>query len=297
VEELEGRRKRVVESVLNTLHDDVFLRVDTVASSAEFKARVSQDPHPNMKDRFIESIKREISARIAVYKTLPDSAYSSIDVFGEAVVDTLGLEVLAFSKYQLWLADWSRPSGLKWAKASGKEPASGLKWLKLDDAFQPESDQILSNSQLEEALTSRTEFSQEEWSGFGIRDLRLSHIVKVKVSHLGEKEGKSGAAYYKPAEPVIGRMLTSHHPELADALSRKTEFSKQELEAFGVQNVGTEDYILSKGYHFKPVALDLCAMGDTSSSDYVGLQAAQVLSSFFPFLFWRRLLLSGIQLS
>jgi hypothetical protein len=278
VEELEGRRKRVVESVLDTLHADVSGIVDALAASPEFKARVSQDPRPDLKDRFIESIRREITAQIAVYKGMPDSAFSSIGVFGDAVVDALGLELLVLSKYHVWLADQWSPSGFRWEKASGNEPASGLKWLRLDDSDQPPGSQILANAELEEALTRRTEFSQQEWAVFGVRDLRLHHVVKVtEKSGQGGEEGKSGDRYYKPAEPVFGRMLTNL--ELADALSRKTEFSAQELAAYGIQDVGMHDYILSKGSHFRPAALDLSAMGDNSSSNnfFVGLQAAQLL--------------------
>jgi hypothetical protein len=79
VEELEGRRKRVVVQVLDTLHADVCRAVDAAAATAKFKARVAQDPVSLSKLRvskihFIDSIKDESAARVAVYKALPDGA-------------------------------------------------------------------------------------------------------------------------------------------------------------------------------------------------------------------------------
>jgi hypothetical protein len=78
VEELEGRRKRVVVQVLDTLYADVCRTVDAAVKTAEFKARVSQDKNVRYKDRFINSIKNESAERVAVYKALPDGATISI---------------------------------------------------------------------------------------------------------------------------------------------------------------------------------------------------------------------------
>ena len=122
VEELEARRKKVVTQVLDTLHNDVCRAVDAAAASAEFKARASQDNESatgfgfgaggfgagvkdNNKDRFIRSIKDESAARVAVYTALPDSSYSAVEMFGQAVVQGLALPQLAHSKLRLWLED------------------------------------------------------------------------------------------------------------------------------------------------------------------------------------------------
>ena len=106
VEELEARRKKVVTQVLDTLHTDVCRAVDAAAASAEFKARVMQDRAPdNYKTDFIRSIKDESAARVAVYTALPDSSYSAVEMFGQAVVQGLALPQLAHSKLRLWLED------------------------------------------------------------------------------------------------------------------------------------------------------------------------------------------------
>ena len=47
--------------------------------------------------------------------------------------------------------------------------------------------QILENAGLADALTRQTELTQREWDAFGVRGLRMSHLVKA------------GAAYYRPA--------------------------------------------------------------------------------------------------
>ena len=107
VEELEGRRKRVVVQVLDTIHADVCRAVDAAAKTAEFKARLSQDEAGVYKDRFINSIKNESAARVAVYKALPDGAYAEIEVVGEAVSKGLALPLLTNAKLRLWLEDTS----------------------------------------------------------------------------------------------------------------------------------------------------------------------------------------------
>ena len=107
VEELEGRRKRVVVQVLDTLHADVCRAVDAAAKTEEFEKRVSQDMCKHIKDDFINSIKDESAARVAVYKALPDGAYAEIEVVGEAVSKGLALPLLANAKLRLWLEDTS----------------------------------------------------------------------------------------------------------------------------------------------------------------------------------------------
>ncbi len=105
VEELEGRRKRVVVQVLDTLHADVCRAVDAAFETAEFEKRVAEDEYPEDKGQFIASIKDESAARVAVYKTLPDGAYVAIQLLGEAVSKGLALPRLAAAKLHLWLED------------------------------------------------------------------------------------------------------------------------------------------------------------------------------------------------
>jgi hypothetical protein len=107
VEELEGRRKRVVAQVLDTLHADVCRAVDAAAKTEEFEKRVAQDKSCHCKSDFINSIKDESAARVAVYKALPDGAYAEIEVVGEAVSKGLALPLLTNAKLRLWLEDTS----------------------------------------------------------------------------------------------------------------------------------------------------------------------------------------------
>ena len=55
-------------------------------------------------------------------------------------------------------------------------------------ATKPPPGQELDHFQLREALGDKTEFTQQEWDGFGIRTLSKDHFVK------------SGENYYKPAK-------------------------------------------------------------------------------------------------
>jgi ankyrin repeat protein len=105
VEELEGRRKRVVVQVLDTLHADVCRAVDAAVKTAEFEKRLAQDKDRWAKSNFIKSIKDESTARVAVYKAMPDGAYAAIEVLGGAVSKCLALPLLANAKLRLWLED------------------------------------------------------------------------------------------------------------------------------------------------------------------------------------------------
>jgi hypothetical protein len=105
VEELEGHRKRVVESVLDTLHADVCRFTDAAASSAEFQARVADDWQAVWKDDFLSSIKDESAARVAVYKALHAGVYASNEKLGEAIFEGLSLPLRAEAKYRLYLED------------------------------------------------------------------------------------------------------------------------------------------------------------------------------------------------
>ena len=66
-----------------------------------------------------------------------------------------------------------------------KSCALGLKW-KVTGVYEPRRGCLLRNRRLARALTTRTEFTQEEWQAFGISDLRSDHYIKV------------GDAYFKP---------------------------------------------------------------------------------------------------
>ena len=80
----------------------------------------------------------------------------------------------------------------------------GLAWVRTGNT-KPTKGEELTNSYLEQALTSKTEFTLDEWEGFGplrevggvggITNLRLDHFVK------------SGGFYFQPrvgeAKPLI----------------------------------------------------------------------------------------------
>jgi len=67
--------------------------------------------------------------------------------------------------------------------------ALGLKWHNVGPA-KPTPGKELEHPRLREALGDKTEFTQHEWDGFGVANLRVDHFVK------------SGDDYYKPAGNV-----------------------------------------------------------------------------------------------
>ena len=73
------------------------------------------------------------------------------------------------------------PLGLKWENCGPTKPVPG---------------QELDHPQLREALKDKTEFTQQEWIGFGITNLRKDHFVKM------------GDNYFKPAAQTQGSVIT-----------------------------------------------------------------------------------------
>jgi hypothetical protein len=66
--------------------------------------------------------------------------------------------------------------GLKWLPAGDAEPATGLN---------------LEHAKLAEILRSKTEFTKLEWEDFGIKDLRIDHVIKSGDKYFQPAEGKS----------------------------------------------------------------------------------------------------------
>ena len=67
-----------------------------------------------------------------------------------------------------------------------KRNASGLRWLN-KGSTQPIDGMFLNSPELSEALMHKTEFTQQEWTEFRIKDLRMTHFVKA------------GDSYFRPA--------------------------------------------------------------------------------------------------
>ena len=70
-------------------------------------------------------------------------------------------------------------------KALSAASASGLTWRNAGDTH-PAGGRSLENPQLAEALTRKTEFTQQEWEAFGIKDLRSNDFIR------------SGDSYFHP---------------------------------------------------------------------------------------------------
>ena len=78
---------------------------------------------------------------------------------------------------------------------------AGLKWTKLAHFTRPTHGQELTNNALAKALTNKTNFTQQEWDGFGVKTLRRDSFIK------------SGGHYFKPAhvlENVAGHSVFIH---------------------------------------------------------------------------------------
>ena len=95
--------------------------------------------------------------------------------------------------HSLWLVGGFAQNGLRiaamqdiWTLRLG-EPPSGLKWKRT--ATPPDDGQEIIRPQLALVLSGKTELTQQEWSVFGISDLRAKQWVR------------SGDSYFQPVEP------------------------------------------------------------------------------------------------
>ena len=139
------------------------------------------------------------------------------------------------------------------------QPASGLKWLKCDTDPYDEGRQkqvlFLAHSELAKKLMHQTEFTQQEWDKFGIKNLCMEHRIR--------SDGLLGLQWIKTdTEPTADNILKNE--PLADVLSKgKTEFTRQEWEDFGIQNLregncvkAGASFFKPTGFYFKPAEVD-----------------------------------------
>jgi hypothetical protein len=75
--------------------------------------------------------------------------------------------------------------------------ASGLKWKLLETLEEPANFYPLDNEALADALSRQTEFTQQEWDDFGVKDLRMQNWIK------------SGDSYFKPAESAESALASA----------------------------------------------------------------------------------------
>jgi len=135
--------------------------------------------------------------------------------------------------------------------------ASGVRWLNIG-ATAPKG-QELENMKLAEALQSKAEFTREEWQAFKVDNLRLDTYIKSgdryfqPISALGLRWLNIGTAH--PTK-LDDRLELVDHPQLAEALQGKTEFSQQEWQAFGIVDLRVDSFIrCPDGFYFKPSAV------------------------------------------
>ena len=149
-------------------------------------------------------------------------------------------------------------TGLKWKvgkPVQGRNlSTSGAQW-KMAGAEKPTQGRELSNSELATALEEgRAEFTQKEWEAFGIDDLRSDDFIKagdsffkLAMSKLADMLVQKAAAGRKwkmagAEKPTQGRELSNS--ELATALEEgRAEFTQKEWEAFGIDDLRSDDFI------------------------------------------------------
>ena len=107
VEELEARRQKVIQQLLDEMHRDVGEWLDATTKKREFRARVRQDKAPAFQNHFLNSIRHESAKLKHKYFHKPAGWFKSRAHFGQAVDDGLALGRLARGKFSVWFNDKS----------------------------------------------------------------------------------------------------------------------------------------------------------------------------------------------
>jgi len=151
--------------------------------------------------------------------------------------------------------------GLSSLDLSGEDvPVLGLKW-QCAGIVEPATGRLLENEALANALSTKLEFTQQEWATFDMVDLHIDDYVKSEIDCVssyfkvvpGPRPADSGDDV--PAlglkgqcagivEPATGRLLENE--ALANALSAKLEFTPQEWVTFGMADLHIDDYVKSE---------------------------------------------------
>ena len=141
-------------------------------------------------------------------------------------------------------------SGLKWRKASlcSHPPAPhftlGRQWLDVGGA-EPKEGRRLANAKLQDALEKLEgdviRFAEEEVDAFGLADLRSTDFIEA------------GGRYFQPAASSAQIL---ENAGLAEALTRQTEFTQQEWDAFGIGSLRMSHVVKAGGAYYRPAGTE-----------------------------------------
>ena len=146
------------------------------------------------------------------------------------------------------------PIGARWRQLGAARPHKG------SELEQSKFDALSRN------LSKRAWFTRAELSKFGVKDLRDDHYIRsadVFYKLLTEEE-PLGSKWQRldlvaPVKPSVGEELTNQ--DLADALSSKVIFTREELQAFGIGHgkLRSDDFIMSSDSHayYRPAGAPL----------------------------------------
>ena len=102
-------------------------------------------------------------------------------------------------------------------EATFAQEASGLKWTVVGDT-ELAGGEVLTNDALSEALTGKTEFTQQEWEAFGIQDLSVKHFITA------------GDKYFKPeGHTALSLAVRGHRRTVAQLLMNEYVEPREDL--------------------------------------------------------------------
>jgi len=209
----------VSEVLANGVHVKAISLIHTAARDSARQARIT-----------LERILSDVST-----DTISDSARSLLNSHYDLVQKLIASRILRSDNPED-LSDWIFFS--KHAKASG------LKWRNVGDS-KPSFGSGLVNQTLAEALTSKTDFTENEWSEFGINDLHSDDFIE------------SHGFYFKIAEAAEAEIMGKHKEDMKTLASL---IAREEVDPAEI--IAQEGVIDQEGIHLAETPDSLSILRD-----------------------------------
>jgi hypothetical protein len=112
---------------------------------------------------------------------------------------------------------------------------AGLKWESVGQ-IRPTSGHEVNNAQLADALTRKTEFSEEEWRALGIGKLYLCHFIRAGANYFSPKLDTLPTTYLGELEDICPNGFRLKLPPFSSADRSQSEGPEKEEQVYLLQH-------------------------------------------------------------
>ena len=112
---------------------------------------------------------------------------------------------------------------------------AGLKWESVGQ-IRPTSGHEVNNAQLADALTRKTEFSEDEWRALGIRKLYLCDFIRAGATYFSPKLDTLPTTYLGELEDICPNGFRLKLPPFSSADRSQSEYPEKEAQVYLLQH-------------------------------------------------------------